>query len=103
MTAPRGAGDRSSLRRDLWCLQVPLVHQGPREPQGALPLRPNLYSNCGSLPSAVPAGEHGRPSAARSRALADSVVGRFNQEHQGTREMGCQLRDREACTFSEMT
>ncbi|XP_047591567.1 CREB-regulated transcription coactivator 3 isoform X1 [Lutra lutra] len=33
--------------------QVPLVQQGPREPQDSFHLRPNLYSNCGSFPNTV--------------------------------------------------
>ncbi|XP_074210387.1 CREB-regulated transcription coactivator 3 isoform X2 [Camelus bactrianus] len=33
--------------------QVPLVQQGPREPQDSFHLRPNLYSNCGNFPSAI--------------------------------------------------
>ncbi|XP_036787961.2 CREB-regulated transcription coactivator 3 isoform X3 [Manis pentadactyla] len=33
--------------------QVPLVQQGPREPQDPFHLRPNLYSNCGHFPNAI--------------------------------------------------
>ncbi|XP_045866388.1 CREB-regulated transcription coactivator 3 isoform X2 [Meles meles] len=33
--------------------QVPLVQQGPREPQDSFHLRPNLYSNCGSFPNTI--------------------------------------------------
>uniref|UniRef100_M3YW16 CREB regulated transcription coactivator 3 n=1 Tax=Mustela putorius furo TaxID=9669 RepID=M3YW16_MUSPF len=34
-------------------IDVPLVQQGPREPQDSFHLRPNLYSNCGSFPNTI--------------------------------------------------
>uniref|UniRef100_A0A452R840 CREB regulated transcription coactivator 3 n=1 Tax=Ursus americanus TaxID=9643 RepID=A0A452R840_URSAM len=37
--------------------QVPLVQQGPREPQDSFHLRPNLYSNCGSFPNTILTGD----------------------------------------------
>lgn len=38
---------------------MPLEEQGPREPQDAFHLRPNLYSNCGNFPNPILTGEWG--------------------------------------------
>ncbi|XP_054445288.1 CREB-regulated transcription coactivator 3 [Pteronotus mesoamericanus] len=46
--------DQQSLRPGpAFTQQVPLVQQGPQEPQDSFNLRPNLYSNCGNFASNV--------------------------------------------------
>ncbi|KAK2490314.1 hypothetical protein MC885_014012 [Smutsia gigantea] len=51
---PDGSFEQQSLRvGPSFPQQVPLVQQGPREPQDPFQLGPNLYSTCGNLPSAV--------------------------------------------------
>ena len=67
----QGSRDRPS-HSDLWCLQVPLVQQGPQEPQDSFHLRPNLYSNCGNFPNTVLTGECGHLPAASFMSLCFS-------------------------------
>ncbi|XP_036698999.1 CREB-regulated transcription coactivator 3 isoform X3 [Balaenoptera musculus] len=46
--------DQQSMRPGpAFTQQVPLVQQGPREPQDSFHLRPNLYSNCGNFPNTI--------------------------------------------------
>ncbi|XP_016007024.1 CREB-regulated transcription coactivator 3 isoform X1 [Rousettus aegyptiacus] len=51
---PEVSFDQQSMRPGpAFTQQVPLVQQGPREPQDSFPLRSNLYSNCGNFPSTI--------------------------------------------------
>ena len=76
----QGSRDRPS-HSDLWCLQVPLVQQGPREPQDSFHLRPNLYSNCGNFPNTVLTGECGPPPSCFFHVTVspDTAVRQFRQ------------------------
>ncbi|KAM7048594.1 CREB-regulated transcription coactivator 3 isoform 1-T1 [Molossus nigricans] len=51
---PEVSFDQQSMRPGpAFTQQVPLVQQGPQEPQDSFHLRPNLYSNCGNFPNTI--------------------------------------------------
>uniref|UniRef100_H0WSJ3 CREB regulated transcription coactivator 3 n=1 Tax=Otolemur garnettii TaxID=30611 RepID=H0WSJ3_OTOGA len=65
--------DQQSMRPGpAFSQQLPLVQQGPREPQDLFHLRPNLYSNCGNVPNTIPTEDS---SASLFKDLSSALAG----------------------------